>query len=834
MNHHTSRRQRLAFAATLALAAAPAAHALPVQLERVEVVGTSPLPGSDVPRDRIPANVQTASAADIERSQATDLSSFMNRRLGSVYLNEVQGNPFQPDLNFRGYTASPLLGSQQGLSLYLDGVRLNQPFGDVVSWDLVPKAAIGSIALNPGSNPLFGLNTLGGALAVQTKDGLKNPGTSLQVLAGSHGRGALEFEHGGSADGGLHWYVTGNRFHERGWREQSPSDVAQLFAKLGRRSGDTDLSLTASLADTRLYGNGLQEQRFLERDRASVYTRPDITKNRAALLNLALSQGLGEHWTLTGNAYARQIRTRTYNGDLNDDSLDQSLYQPNASERAALTQAGYTGFPASGESAANTPFPKWRCIAQALLRDEPGEKCNGVINQTRTRQSAYGITAQLNHDGRWLGFKSQSLIGAAADFSRSHFLQGSELGYLNADRSITGVGAFGDGVSGGDVDGAPYDTRVDLAGRGRTLSLFASTVLALNEGTHLTLSGRYNQSTVRNRDAITPGGIPGSLDGDHRFSRLNPAIGLTFTPVSGVTAWAGVNQGSRDPSSIELGCADPANPCKLPNSFAGDPPLKQVVTTTVEMGVRGGVATQVAWSIGLFRSDNRDDLLFVADDAAGFGYFKNFGGTRRQGLELGLSTQPLKGLTAGTNFTYLDATFRTAEVVNGASSSGNDAAQAGFPGVDGTLQVRPGDRIPMTPRRMLKLYADLDMGDTWSLGADVVAMGRALARGNENGQHQPDGTYYLGKGYSAGYAVLNLNAAFRPRRDIKLFAQVGNALDRRYSTAAQLGATGFDATGNFQSRPFPANAQGERPLRHATFYAPGAPRSLSLGMKLSF
>lgn len=801
--------------AALALAYASAAAHAQIQLERVEVVGVSPVPGVDVPRELIAANLQTARAADIERSQALDLSSFMNRRLGSVYLNEMQGNPLQPDVNFRGYTASPLLGAQQGLSVYLDGVRLNQPFGDVVSWDLIPKAAIASITLNPGSNPLFGLNTLGGALTVQTKDGLKQPGTSVQLLAGSHGRRAAEFEQGGGSEDG-HWFVAGNKFRERGWRVDSPSDVSQLFGKLGGHRGDTDLTLTAALANTRLNGNGLQEQRFLDRDRTSVYTRPDNTSNRAVLLNLALSQPLGPRWTLAGNAYARSIRTRTTNGDLNDDALGQSLYQP-------------------GESAANTPFPQGRCIAQAQLRDEPAEKCNGVIHQTRTRQRNHGFGAQLSHDGPLLGLPSQSLIGAAADFSRSHFTQGSELGYLNPDHSITGVGAFGDGVSGGDLDGAPYDTRVDLAGRTRTLSLFASTVLTVADATHLTLSGRYNHSRVRNRDAITPGGGAGSLDGEHAFSRFNPAIGLTFTPVAGIHAWAGVGQGSRDPSSIELGCADPANPCKLPNAMAGDPPLRQVVTTTVEAGLRGGGAGRsLAWSLGLFRCDNRDDLLFVADDAAGFGYFKNFGRTRRQGVELSLSGQPAKGVTAGANLTLLEATYRTAEVVNGASNSSNDAAQAGLPGVDGHIAIRPGDRIPLVPRRMLKLYADLDLGTTWSLGADAIAMGGSTARGNENGQHRPDGVHYLGAGRSAGYAVLNVNAAWRPMKGLKLFAQVSNLFDRAYATAAQLGPTGFDDAGHFRSQPFAANANGDRPLRHATFYAPGAPRAVSAGLKYAY
>jgi outer membrane receptor protein involved in Fe transport len=304
--------------------------------------------------------------------------------------------------------------------------------------------------------------------------------------------------------------------------------------------------------------------------------------------------------------------------------------------------------------------------------------------------------------------------------------------------------------------------------------------------------------------------------------------------VAGINAWAGLSQGSRTPSSIELGCADPANPCKLPNAFAGDPPLKQVVTTTLEAGVRSAAGRPLAWSLGVFRSDNRDDLLFVADDAAGFGYFKNFGKTRRQGLELGLSAEPGKGLTAGLNFTLLDATYRTAEVVNGASNSSNDAAQAGLPGVQGVIAIRPGDRIPLVPRRMLKLYADLDVGDAWSLGADAVAMAGATARGNENGQHQPDGVYYLGPGRSAGYAVVNLNAAWKPTKGLKLFAQVANLLDRAHSTAAQLGPTGFDDAGHFQSRPFAANANGDRPLRHASFFAPGAPRSVQLGMKFTY
>jgi outer membrane receptor protein involved in Fe transport len=173
-------------------------------------------------------------------------------------------------------------------------------------------------------------------------------------------------------------------------------------------------------------------------------------------------------------------------------------------------------------------------------------------------------------------------------------------------------------------------------------------------------------------------------------------------------------------------------------------------------------------------------------------------------------------------------------VVDASSNSSNDAAQGGFPGVEGTQQIMPGHRIPLVPRQMLKLFADIDFANAWSVGAELNAVGRSTARGNENGQHQPDGMYYLGAGYNPGYAVFNLNAAWRPSPGVKLFAQVSNLFDRQYSSAAQLGATGFNDAGSFQSRPFPADANGARPLRHTTFLAPGAPRAFSVGLKYQF
>lgn len=204
--------------------------ALAAQASSIEVAAPTPLLGTDLPLNEIPAPVQTGSARALERSGAADLPDFLNRRLGSVHVNENQGNPFQPDLNYRGYTASPLLGTPQGISVYLDGVRQNQPMGDLVAWDLIPKIAISELVLMPGSNPLFGLNSLGGALALETKDGLSAPGTVVELRGGSFGRRNGALEHGGSTHAGFHYYAAVNWLKEDGWRQHSPLPVSTLSA----------------------------------------------------------------------------------------------------------------------------------------------------------------------------------------------------------------------------------------------------------------------------------------------------------------------------------------------------------------------------------------------------------------------------------------------------------------------------------------------------------------------------------------------------------------------------------------------------------------------------
>jgi outer membrane receptor protein involved in Fe transport len=798
----------------------------------VNVVSATPLPGLDRSIDQIPAPTQTASGLDLQNSGALDLSAFLHRRFNNVYLNEIQGNPLQPDLNYRGFTASPLLGTPQGISIFMDGVRLNQPFADVVSWDLIPRVALAEMALMPGSNPLFGLNTLGGSLSLRSKDGLTHPSTSLQFQSGSFARKTADFEHGASLPNGLHWFLAGSLFFEDGWRQASPSNVRQFFSKLGSQRPRSSINLTLAYANNSLTGNGLQDHRLLASNFNSIYTKPDITANRSPFLNLAFRRTLSPAFSLSANAYFRHIRTRTLNGDLNDDSLDQSLYQPNAAERTALSAAGFSGFPAAGESAANTPFPRWRCIANALRRDEPAEKCNGLLNRAAIQQRNFGLSGQLSWFSPSPSRPIQLILGAAYDGNSASFQQATELGYLNPDRSITGVGAFGDGVTGGDVDGEPYDTLVRLSGRIHSSAAYATAALNLSPKLVLTLSGRFNATIIDNLDRLRPKPGTGSLTGHHTFARFNPAIGATYKLAPLLTTYASYTEGNRAPTSIELGCADPQTPCKLPNAMASDPPLEQVRTRTFEAGLRGSAEGSLRWSAGWFLAANRDDILFVASQQTGYGYFKNFGKTRRHGLELD-STYTFRRLSLTGGYTLLDATFQSAEKVNGAGNSTNDAVAKGRPGTDGNIDIQPGNRIPLIPRHMLKTNAGLQVTRKLQVDLGVTGISSSLARGNENNLHRPDGRYYLGQGDSPGYAVVNLGGRYDIHPRLQLTVQVNNLFDRTYYSGAQLGPTGFTAQGNFLARPFPA-ISGQYPLQGVTFFAPGAPRGAWAGFRFQF
>jgi outer membrane receptor protein involved in Fe transport len=726
----------------------------------IEVIGITPLPGFGVPAAQVPANVQAVTGEEIARQHPLNLPEFMSQRLPGVNVNENQSNPFQPDVTYRGFSASPLLGTPQGISVYQDGVRINEPFGDTVNWDLIPGSAISTINLIPGSNPLFGLNTLGGALSIRTKSGAQYPGTAATLYGGSFGRRAAEAQHGG-ANGEFDYFASASAFREDGWRAQSPSDVRQFFTKLGWQDGTSDLDLSITHAESDLTGNGLLPQSMVRDDPKQAYTLSDHTRNRMTLLSLNATRWLTGDLLWSSTVYYRESEKSTINGDLNEVSDPRN----------------------------------------GVVAYDDGDPNASSVNRTRTSQRSYGFSTQAAlTSGNLSGPRNLVIVGGGYDRSSSDFRQSYQLGGFNADRSAAPTGA---------------ETEiVNLDGGSSTASLFVTDTHSQGPRWHLTGSARYNVTRVRTVDRLSPPLPPpaAGLGSDLSFAKLNPAVGVSYTPEGAPGFYAGFSQGNRPPSPVELGCADPNSPCHLPNAMTSDPPLKQVVSRTLEAGARARTTSGLRWNATLFRTMNYDDILFVSSSASS-GFFTNFGKTRRQGLEAALERSEGK-FSWALNYTLIDATYQSSAVLFSRANSSADA--------NGDIRVSPGNRIPGIPRHHLNAVANYDLTDRITAGAGMVAVSRQFARGNDNNRHQPDGVNFLGPGEIGGHALFNLNLDYRLDRGLRLFAKLANAFDRRYATAGALQQNFFPG-GNLAAPGAQVNE---------TFYAPGAPRALWVGIQL--
>jgi iron complex outermembrane recepter protein len=733
---------------TLAVQAQTAATTpAPQVLPPVQIIGTSLLPGLGTALRDVPGNVQVFSGNELARQRQGNLAEFLENNPTSVTVNAAQGNPYQLDISLRGFTASPLIGVPQGLSVFQDGVRINEPFGDVVNWDLLPQSAIAGIQIIPGSNPLFGLNTLGGALSITTKSGATHPGGSVELSGGSFGRRSLQYEQGGEA-GAWDWFSTANLSKERGWAEHNPSRVTQFYGKVGHTANGTALNLSLTAANNRLEGTQTLPSSFLD-DRRQAYTFPDLNENRAVMLAATGRHAINAQAVLGGNLYVRRYRNHNTSSNVND---------------------------AFGEIDPGTGLP------------DPVEALN---DRSAIDQTSHGLGAQLTLTQPLVGLKNQLVIGASADFGRARFTQDSQPAAFTPSRAAVATGDF--------------EPETDAQTRNRTVALFVADTVSLTPMWTLTTSGRYNAARVSIRDRS--GNAP-ALDGDHRFNRFNPAIGLNFNPDTENTRntiYAGYNEGMRAPTAIELTCADPQAPCKLPNSFLADPPLKKVVARTLEIGARGKQGADT-WSVAVYRTDLQDDIQFVSSGGAiNAGFFQNVGKTRRQGVEL----------TAGTRFGPVDvvarysviaATYASAFTENSPNNSSADA--------NGDIVVPAGARIPGIPRQSLRLRFDIEPTDKWQVGANLIVSGSSRARGDENNLDA--------RGKVPGYGVLNLDTERELGKGFEVFARINNLFNRKYANFGILGQNVFaNAAHSFD----PANGASE------TFLGLGAPRGVWAGVR---
>lgn len=309
-----------------------------VRAKRFKQIG--PMPGLELTKEQIAGNVQSITAKEIKESHSLSLSDLLNSKLQSVNVNDYQGNPFQMDVTYRGFTASPQIGTPQGLSVFFDGVRVNEPFGDVVNWDMLPMNALGGFDLIPGSNPLYGLNTLGGALTMKTKSGFTDKGFSAEILAGSFGRKQLQASGGwnnankekGSWDtaGDFAAFGAVNLFMEDGWRDNSPSKVNQAFGKLEWQGERASLAFSTLGVVNKLVGNGTVPQEIYNQNPAAVFTSPDETRNRLIQFQIAGAFDVNDKVNITGQVYHRQSNRKSSTGDIiSQEDFEHTDYQRN-------------------------------------------------------------------------------------------------------------------------------------------------------------------------------------------------------------------------------------------------------------------------------------------------------------------------------------------------------------------------------------------------------------------------------------------------------------------------------------------------------------------------
>lgn len=734
------------------------------------VISASPLPGSSLDPDKLPVSVDVLTPAEISRFGAPDLLRALANEAPGVTFSDAQDNPFQPNLSYRGFEASPLSGNAQGLAVYAGGVRLNHPFGDTVDWDLIPETAIANINIE-STNPVFGLNALGGSIAMQFKNGFGFNGNELFAGGGSFGRVEGGFQ-SGAQDGNIAFYAAGEARSESGWRQHSPSNLYRLFADFNARGADWQLQLDLLGAHSDLTGNGVAPVELLHAARSAVFTYPDNTRNTFGLANLEASVALSDTLSVNGNLYSSRFDQQTLNGDAGNVS-------PCGAQPIFLClDNGDTAVGADGGPI--TAFPV--------------ELAYGQLNRTGTGTTAFGAALEANWNAAILAFPSRFVAGAAWDAGRTGFSASTALGGLSRDRGFVGTGVI---VEQPDGLIAP----VLASSSNDYFGIYAAEQLDLTTALSLTLSGRYNVAHIAVQDRRGA-----ALTGTHDYAHLNPAVGLTYVLDPALSVYAGYSGANRAPTPAEFSCAAVNTPCSLTNFFVADPPLKQVTAQNIEAGLRGSANVApfagIRWQLAVFRTDLQNDIQFVASPIVGRGFFENVGGTRRQGAEFGLNAAA-EFWSLSLDYSYTKASFRSALILN---SPDNPLADE-----NGQIAVRPGDRLPAIPAHVVKTMLDIHATRRLEINFATRAASGVYLRGDEANLNPK----------TPGYIVFDLGATYRISDQWELFGSVSNLLNAKYAT---FGA--FSPTADVPLMEAPGAGDPHS-------LSPAPPRWLSAGIKLN-
>lgn len=703
-------------------------------LPTIEVIGTAPISGGDIDRDKVPANTVVLTPSDFDHGRSSSLPETLLQQAPSVAVTDTTGNFFQPNIEYRGFFASPVVGTPQGLAVYQNGVRINEAFGDTVNWDLIPENAIDRLSIVP-NNPVYGLNALGGAVVVDMKNGFTYQGAEGEVRGGSFGRRAFSGQAGGQ-QGNYSAYVAADVLRDDGWRLSSPSDVKRIYADVGYRDDASEWHVNFTGASNFFGAAAATPIELLNSNWKAIYTTPQTTKNELAFITANGRRDLTDTLSIKGNVYYRGFRQRHVDGNDSD---------------VVPCDGALTGFLCFDDD--DNPLFS---TSGAIVPDILGGAVPGSIDRTRTAADSFGGSVQLTSTYQAFGRPNHFVVGSAVDHGRTNFSADSELGAIQPDLFVTGTGVIISQPSG---EIAP----VELVTKNTYTGFYATNTLDVTSALSVTAGGRFNIAQIKLEDQLGT-----DLNGSHRFTRFNPVIGATYKLTPALTAYAGYSEANRAPTPSELGCSDPARPCLLDNFLVSDPPLEQVISRTVEAGLRGtldfgSARGRLAWSLGGYHTLNDNDIQNIPSTITGRGYFQNVGGSKRQGIEASAKYRNERW-NLFASYSYIDATYRDALTL---ASPNNPLADA-----DGNIFVTPGNRIPGIPQHRFKAGAEYVVTNAWKVGVDVLAVGRQYYVGGESNLNDQLPSYW----------TTNLRTSYRLSEHAEVFGLVQNLFDRRYYT----------------------------------------------------
>jgi iron complex outermembrane receptor protein len=762
-----------------------AAEASSITLPTVQVIAPSPLPGLGIDRDKVPSNAQSLPAPQIITEGPTSFTTQLNQRIGSVNIEENQGNPFQPDVLYRGFEGSPITGTPIGIAVYQNGVRLNEPFGDNINWDLIPSFAINNTSVIP-TNPIYGLNALGGAFVMQMKNGFNFHGFQGDFAGGSFTQNQSTMQYGQQV-GNIGAYIGGNDYNSNGYRLLSPSHVRQLYTDIGAESEHGSLHLNFTGANNTLSGIGPTPIQLADINPAAVFTSPQGFHNSLLMPVLNGNYNVSDALSFQTNFYYRGVTRQVLNGNTTDAQL---------CDDPTLLCLGDTTTPLIDTTGMQVP-------SNVLNGGIPGE-----LDQSSLDSKGLGGALQGTWTQPLFNRANHLVFGASLDHASVNFNSINQLGVIDpVNLGVAGVGVIID-----QPDGALAP--VSLNTTNSYYGIYASDTFNVTPQFAVTVGGRYNLALINSVDKIGT-----SFNFSNRFSRVNPSAGGTYKITPNVTAYFNFAQANRAPTPGELACSNPATPCSLDFFLTPDPPglpqagtnsLQQVVATTYETGLRGHLLTSASptpgtidWNFGLFRINSTGEIFAVPSLIISTGFFENVANTQRQGIEAGIAYHDAKW-QAGVNWSFINATFQSAFTLSSPNNPFADEA--------GNIQVQPGDQLPGVPQNRLKVNADYSVTDKWQVGGNLIYTSSQFFFGDASNQNPQ----------LPGYWFLDLHSSYHLTKNIELFAILQNVFNFNYAT--------FGIFGDVTKTPLPGVPMPSDPR----FVTITAPISVFGGVRITF